>query len=117
LIEQGEAQAFVSPSLLDEVRETLGRPKFATRFRQLESSPSEIIEALADLVTVVAESRIAPVVHRDPDDDRVLACAISSNADCVISGDHHLLDLGSYRGIPIRTPAQFWRDKTQWTRR
>lgn len=103
--------------MLDEIREALRRPKFATRFRQLESSPSEIIEALTDLVTVVAESRIEPVIQRDPDDDRVLACAVSSNADCVISGDHHLLDLGSYLNVPIRTPVQFWRDRTHWARR
>lgn len=111
LIEQNEAQAFASTPLFDEVREALGRPKFAARFDQLGSSPSEVMEALVGLVTLVAESRIEPVIRRDPDDDKVLACAVSADADLAISGDRHLLDLQSYRGIRIVTPAQFWRQR------
>jgi len=47
------------------------------------------------------------VVANDPDDDKFLACAIAANASIIISGDPHLLSLGSYRSIPIMTPAQF----------
>lgn len=41
----------------------------------------------------------------DPDDDRILECALSAGADAVISGDRHLLELGSCQGIPILNPA------------
>ena len=47
------------------------------------------------------------VVTDDPDDDKFLACAIAANASAIISGDPHLLVLGSYCSIPITTPAQF----------
>jgi putative PIN family toxin of toxin-antitoxin system len=117
LIERNEALAFATPSMLDEVREALGRPKFAARFRVLESSPSEIMEALTEMVTVVAEGRVLPVVLRDPEDDKVLACVVSSNADCLISGDRHVLDLERYGTVPICKPAQFWRDRARWTSR
>jgi predicted nucleic acid-binding protein len=47
------------------------------------------------------------VVREDPDDDRVLECAVAGEADYMVSGDRHLLKLGSYGGIPILTVRQF----------
>ena len=41
----------------------------------------------------------------DPDDDHVIACAIAARADAIVSGDHDLLDLREYHGIPILTAA------------
>jgi predicted nucleic acid-binding protein len=47
------------------------------------------------------------VVPDDPDDDQVLARALAAQAEMVVSGDKHLLDLGGhYQNIPIVTPAQ-----------
>jgi predicted nucleic acid-binding protein len=37
----------------------------------------------------------------DPDDDSVVACAITANADCIVTGDAQFLALGSYQGIDI----------------
>jgi predicted nucleic acid-binding protein len=36
-----------------------------------------------------------------------LACAIDAQADLIVSGDRHLLDLGAYRSIPILTARAF----------
>lgn len=52
-------------------------------------------------------SPVPEVILEDPDDDKFLACAIDGGADYIVSGDHHLLDLGSYEGIPILRPATF----------
>ena len=47
------------------------------------------------------------VVKEDPDDDKILACALKASADYLISGDPHLKDLGKYEGIEIISPADF----------
>jgi putative PIN family toxin of toxin-antitoxin system len=47
------------------------------------------------------------VVTEDPDDDRILECAVAAEADAIISGDRHLLRLGSFQSIPIEAPRQF----------
>jgi predicted nucleic acid-binding protein len=47
------------------------------------------------------------VVEADPEDDKSVACAVALRADRIVSGDHHLLDLRNYLGIPVLTPAQF----------
>lgn len=44
---------------------------------------------------------------RDPKDTMILALAISSAADCIVSGDRDLQDLVEYNGIPILSPRQF----------
>ena len=54
-------------------------------------------------VNVVTPASIRRTVPRDPDDDRVLACALAAQADPIVSGDAHLLDLKSYQRIPILT--------------
>lgn len=36
-----------------------------------------------------------------------LATAVAAGADVIVSGDHHLLEIKNYQGIPIVTPRQF----------
>ena len=43
----------------------------------------------------------------DPDDNRVLECAIEAKATFIVTGDHHLLDLDPYQGIAILSPRDF----------
>ena len=43
---------------------------------------------------------------RDPDDDHVLACALTAKADLIVSGDADLLTLNSFRGIRLLTARQ-----------
>ncbi len=43
----------------------------------------------------------------DPDDNRVLECALQANAQAIVTGDNHLLKLHPYRKILILTPRDF----------
>ncbi len=56
---------------------------------------------------MVSTTAFLSVVKDDPGDDRVLECAIAGSADVIISGDRHLLDLGSFQGIQILTVRRF----------
>ena len=38
------------------------------------------------------------------DDDHVIAAALA--ADCIISGDRDLLELGTYQGVSMRTVGE-----------
>jgi predicted nucleic acid-binding protein len=46
-------------------------------------------------------------VVADPDEDAFLRCAHAAEAKYVVSGDHHLLELGMYAGIRIVTIQDF----------
>jgi putative PIN family toxin of toxin-antitoxin system len=106
--ESGDLIPIASPAILQEVRDALGRPKFAARIRALETSVEELMESLLSIVEVIHNPKLERVVEQDPDDDAVLACAVASHAHYIISGDEHLLVLKRYREIPIMTPKEFW---------
>ena len=67
------------------------------------------MEAFLGLVAVIEEPPCEPVIREDPDDDRILACALAAKAAFIVSGDTHLLHLRNYAGIRIVSPAQFLR--------
>ena len=52
----------------------------------------------------VTEKRVK-VIEDDPNDNRILECALEAKADFIISGDHHLLELKEYQSIRIITPS------------
>jgi uncharacterized protein len=48
---------------------------------------------------------IEPTIKDDPDDDVVLATAKAAQAQLIVSGDRHLLRLGSFEGVEIVSVA------------
>ncbi|MGA2249281.1 putative toxin-antitoxin system toxin component, PIN family [Terracidiphilus sp.] len=98
-------QAFTlvtSPALLDELDEKL-RLKFG-----ITGMDADLIRAKLEKSAQVIVPRIAlAIVADDPDDDRVLECALAGQANCIVSGDRHLLRLGAYDGIEIMNVRAF----------
>ena len=66
---------------------------------------------MSDLLTVLRVVSITGELKKivaDPDDDKVLECAVVASATHIVTGDRkHLLPLGSYHGIRIVSPAEF----------
>jgi putative PIN family toxin of toxin-antitoxin system len=90
IAETGDLVFMTTPAIVEEVREALVRPKLAARIAALSSSVGEIIESLLSIVEVIQEPRIEPVILQDPDDDKIIACAVASRARWIVSGDSHL---------------------------
>jgi predicted nucleic acid-binding protein len=89
--------------MLDELQRVMDYDRFGftedekQSFREIILTSFHVIDPEVDVA----------VVDDDPDDDMVLECAIGSDADYIISGDSHLQDLHSFRGIEILGPAAF----------
>ena len=47
------------------------------------------------------------IIKDDPDDNKFIECAVTNNADYIISGDNHLLNLREYENIKILSPKEF----------
>ncbi|OPX24251.1 MAG: putative toxin-antitoxin system toxin component, PIN family [Candidatus Latescibacteria bacterium 4484_107] len=99
-------ELFTSTMLLAESDDVLHRGKFAGRLALVNVLPHELVFGYASLSTIVEPAVIRPAVLADPDDDAVLACASSVQAEVVVSGDSHLLELKEYKDIPILTAAE-----------
>lgn len=83
----------------------LSREKFAKQLAKRGITVADVFDGYAAMVTLVAPAVIAPTITRDPADDQVLAAALAARADLIVSGDAHLLDLKSFKGIEIVTAA------------
>ena len=59
-----------------------------------------------DAVDLVTPLSTPPVIAADADDDHVIAAASAAQADLLISGDRHLLTLGTHQDIRIVTPVE-----------
>ena len=95
-----------SPGILEEVSRRLAHPRIANRY----SISSE--DRIAVLRLLKAESMITPgsrdvSVTRDPTDDKVIAAALETGAEYIVTGDKNLLTLGKYEGVGILMPARF----------
>lgn len=99
----GHIQLYTSAALLDELEGVLKRDKFTQRLASVNATPRELVLGFASLASLVRPAEIAPTILADSDDDAVLACALSAQAEFIVSGDSHLLNLGQYRSISIIT--------------
>ncbi len=73
-----------------------------------ESAMADVaVTQVARIGTVVRPTERIRVVTDDPTDDRVLEAAAEGGADLIVSGDRHLLRLGSWVGVQILKPADF----------
>ena len=78
-----------------------GKPK-----RLLEmAAEGEFEVAISDPIVTPIETIDA--VPSDPDDNRILECAVAANSEVIVTGDLDLLRLGSFRGITIERAADF----------
>jgi len=59
------------------------------------------------VASVVKPVETVQAVIADPADDRVLEAARAFDADVIVSGDRHLLDLGTWSDVEIISPAEF----------
>jgi putative PIN family toxin of toxin-antitoxin system len=92
---------------LDEVKRVIQYKKFAERLSGLGTKGIEVFAYLMNLVTYVPSPKIIPdVIKQDPFDNIFLGLASENGASLVVSGDNHLLDSESYKGIQIVTPSE-----------
>ena len=47
------------------------------------------------------------VIEDDPDDDKIIECAVAEDADYIVSGDSHLLDLEQHAQFQIYSTNEF----------
>ena len=77
--------------------------KFDWNPDQVEVAVSQV----ARIASLVEPRAALHVVMADPADDRVLEAARAFDADVIVSGDRHLMDLGTWSGIDVVSPAEF----------
>jgi uncharacterized protein len=97
-----------SSAIVAEVRAVMQYPRICHKYQLSDDEIEQMITPLEhDALLVAGNANVAESVPDDPQDEMFLACTLDRQADVIVSGDHHLLDLGVFRDIPIITARQF----------
>jgi putative PIN family toxin of toxin-antitoxin system len=102
---QDEFVMVTAPELLAELDRVLTYPKLQRYYTDEERT--RFVALVMALGEVVDLPETIPRICRDPDDDRLIACAVVGEADVIVSGDNDLLALERVGDIPILTASQF----------
>lgn len=106
-----------SPVLIAELLDVMLREKFASRLNKVGLTPLAIVRDIRRIAHIESPNHVPRVIADDADDDHVLACAMASRADLIVSGDKHLHSLGGhYQGVPIVRPAEAVSIIAAWSR-
>ena len=103
LAKTGTVQSVTCQEILDEFQEKL-EVKFDYTSQRARAAADEV-RKFSRLVRI---TNTLDVVSADPDDNKVVECAVVGGATHVVTGDRrHLLPLGSYQGISIVSATDF----------
>ena len=105
---EGRYLLITSPTIIAEIVEVLESPRISGKYVIRPEDIEQLVELLkTDTIVVPGRAVVAGAVPQDPRDEMFLACAVDAYADYIVSGDKHLLDLHTYKNIPILTVKQF----------
>jgi uncharacterized protein len=105
------AHCFLTPSIQVVLSEHILGEFVEHGLGKLNGTADQIDAAVAELRRRCQIVEPAPVLVdtiSDADDLAVLGAAIACHADCLITGDKELLNLGSFHSIAILSPRAFY---------
>ncbi len=103
-----QAQRFeliVSDHILAELINTMEKTYFQQRLTADQIRSTQRL--LQDRATLTPVEAYVSGVAAHPEDDQVLAAAVSADADYLVTGDKRFLAVGSYAGVTILSPRAF----------
>jgi len=95
--------------MLLELKDVLSRPKLKPRIGMSGCTEAQLltnVRAVSRVIVPMPVEGTAP----DPDDDKVIAAALSGEADAIVTGDEAFLSLGQVQDIAVQTVAQTLND-------
>jgi len=82
--------------------------KLRTKFHFADTDLRKLLKFLGRTAIIVDPAPIPTDICRDANDRPVLGTAVAGAASLLVTGDKDLLVIGSYAGIAIVRPAEFW---------
>ena len=88
-----------SEEVLEELKE-----KLLSKFDRSEIIAGIFIERIKKIAEIVEVSEKVEIIKRDPDDNKILECALAGKADLIVTTDQDLIKLKTFKGIGIIHP-------------
>ena len=100
----GHIVPLVSKEISEEYIRVLAYPKFELTATEIEYI---FYQEILPFFHVITSNPSKPAITSDPSDDKFIHCALSGNAEYIISGDDHLLSFKTFDKIRIVNPSEF----------
>ncbi len=107
LWKSGRIQPHITSEIVDELLRVLAYPKFKLTEKEIQYLLYVEILPYCKVVTVKSGTAI---IEEDPSDDIFLRCCEVAEAEALISGDRHLLNLKSHGNTKILAPSRFLKE-------
>jgi len=100
---KGTDKLFITKEILDEIESVMGRPKFHIEKEKV----AYFINSIEEIGNMVIPKKRINNGSKDKTDNKYIECGIMADADYIISGDDHLLELKEYETIKIVTARDY----------
>lgn len=100
-----EIEVIISGPILREIEAAWAKPYWRSRLSQLQVD--RLLTLLRTEATIVPLSAEVRGVATHPEDDAVLATALSADAPYLVTGDRELLRLRRFKSTVILSPNEF----------
>lgn len=101
---EGKIVPLVSKETFDEFVKVLCYPKFSLSEHEIEAILKDEVLPYFEVITIKTQERSG---CRDPQDEKFIQCALSGNAQFLVTGDKDLHALIRWKSIKILTWAEF----------
>ena len=113
--EEQRFEVVISKDIIEELGRVLRYPRLRKNYDLADEAIEAFLRKAEEQAIVVEPSDEVAAIGADPADDRYLECALAGGAEFIVSGDHHLLDLGEYQGDS--GPHACWIPGPAWAER
>jgi putative PIN family toxin of toxin-antitoxin system len=101
----GQFRVIASVPILDELERTFQKPYFRRYLAKKQSARFLLLLQRRATVSPITVAVRGIATH--PEDDLILATAVSAKADYLVTGDSKLQRVGTYQGVRILSPRRF----------
>lgn len=105
--ENKEIDLVLSDDIINEFKEVLEYEEIKEKIKDKNLEMKRTVEKIREISQIVNPKETLDVIKEDPDDNRILECAVEGKADYIITQDNHLLKLKEFKDIKILTPSDF----------
>lgn len=110
VVQEGLGKTFenlISVETYKEISKVVNYPRIRQPYAINERKVQSFLLQVKRQSVLIAPRKTVSIT-KDESDNRYLECAEEGNAEFIVSGDKHLLNLKRYKKIRIENPSSFW---------
>jgi hypothetical protein len=107
LVEKKKLKCYTSKEILEEYDRVMHSEEIIGKIGDKHLVIKSALIKMIEMCALVEPKRRINAVKDDPEDDKIIECAVEAKADFIVTQDNHLLKLGEFEGIRIVTPEDF----------